>query len=207
MLAPRRRAIVIASLVFITGWVVAITGFMVARSSKVTPEKVAAYLKDVDPSALSGEARAKALSELARQINALSVEERRRARRTEDWEKWFRAMNDDEKGTFIEATLPTGFKQMLTAFEQLPQEKRRQAIDRTMRQLARARDEEMLEDASRRTNRAPGLSPELQQKVINIGLKSFYNDSSSQTRAELAPVLEEMQRVMESGALFRGGPH
>jgi len=97
---------------------------------------------------------------------------------------------------------------MLAAFEQLPEEKRRRAIDDTLRRLkeAQQRDPAMMgaEGQNNGTNKPPVLSKELEQKVRTIGLQTFYSQSSAQTKAELAPVLEELQRVMESGRPMRG---
>ena len=172
----------------------------------MTAEKVKAYAESVDISKLSGEARAKAIQELADKLNALSLEERRKARLERAAWSWFDRMTEEEKAGFIEATMPTGFKQMLTSFEQLPEEKRRKAIDDALRRLREARDQAGSRPGGGNrggTNSPPVLSDELQAKMRTIGLKTFYSQSSAQTKAELAPVLEELQRVMESGRPFR----
>jgi hypothetical protein len=140
-------------------------------------------------------------------LNALSLDERRKARLDRLTWGWLEQMSEDEKSVFIEATMPTGFKQMLEAFEQLPEDKRRKTIDDALRQLRDERNRiqnSTGESPPEGTNAPPPLSPELQAQIRTIGLKTFYGQSSAQTKAELAPVLEEMQRVMESGRPFRG---
>ena len=173
----------------------------------MTADKLRAYAQSVDLNKLSSDARAKAIRELADKLNRLSPEERRKARMARIWQQWFGAMTEDEKGTFVELTMPTGFKQMLASFEELPQEKRRRAIDDATKRLKEAR-EEMKDDgeapSDATTNAPPVLSEELQQKITKIGLKSFYSESSAQAKAEMAPLLEKLQRTMESGRLFRG---
>lgn len=187
-------------------WLVALAGYRIAKNAKMTAEKVKAYAEAVDISKLKGEARARAIQELADKLNALTLEERRRARLDRTAWTWFDRMTEEEKAGFIEATMPTGFKQMLTSFEQLPEEKRRKTIDDALRRLRDSRDQAGIAAGGGRrigTNSPPVLSEELQAKVRTIGLKAFYSQSSAQTKAELAPVLEELQRVMESGRPFR----
>jgi ABC-type transporter Mla subunit MlaD len=207
MLSQRWRPVVFSLLAVCGIWLVALAGYRIARNAKMTAEKVKAYAQSVDISKLSGAARAKAIQELADKLNALSLEERRKARLDREASSWFDRMTEDEKAGFIEATMPTGFKQMLTSFEQLPEEKRRKAIDDALRNLRQARDQLASGEGGVNqggSNSQPVLSPELQAQVRTIGLKTLYSQSSAQTKAELAPVLEELQRVMESGRPFRG---
>jgi hypothetical protein len=207
MLSQRWRPVVISGIAICAIWLIAVAGYRIARNAKMTAEKVRAYAESVDLRKLSGSARAKALRELEDMLNRLSLEERRKARLDRTATSWFEAMTEDEKAQFIEATMPTGFKQMLTSFEQLPEEKRRRAIDDSLRRLKEARDQLAVTPGGRirsGTNAGPVLSEDLQAKVRTIGLKTFYSQSSAQTKAELAPVLEELQRVMESGRPFRG---
>ena len=179
----------------------ALAGHWIAQNSRMTAEKVTAFAASVDLSKLSPADRAKAIRELADRINKLSYEERQRMRADRSGDRWFVQMTEEEKGQFIEATMPTGFKQMISAFEEMPEDKRRRAIDDALKRLREARAQ--AGGANGGTNRPP-ISPELEAKVRSIGLKTFYSQSSAQTKAELAPVLEELQRTMESGRFQRG---
>lgn len=183
-------------------WAVALAGYFIAKNAKVTAEKVQAYVAGVDLHKLAAAERAEALRKLADMLNRLSLEERREMRMGRMIGDWFAQMTEEEKAAFIEATMPTGFKQMIAAFEELPEEKRKRSVDQAMKRL-REQQQQGAFGESNGTN-APPLSPELEAKVRTIGLKSFYGESSAQTKAELAPLLEEMQRNMESGRPFRG---
>ena len=209
MFSQRWRPVWFFVLALLAVWVIAITGYTMAKNSRVTAEKIRHYAESVDLRTLSGAARAKAIQKLADMLNGLSVEERRRARMERAAGRWFEEMTEEEKGAFIEATMPTGFKQMLNAFEQMPEEKRRRAVDDALRRLKEAQGQSQIQPGAAAENQGStnGLAPlseELQTKVKTVGLKTFYSQSSAQTKAELAPVLEELQRVMESGRPFRG---
>lgn len=202
----RRKALGIAVLGLLGVWLVVGAGWLVSNRAKATAEKVAAYLHANDLAQMSADNRAKALRHLSEQLSDLPVEERRRARMDDGWEKWYAAMTDQEKSDFIEATMPSGVKQMLANFEQLPEDKRRKAVSDALRDMRRAREAESGDDSSGlrlNTNRPPDMSEALQKKVVSIGLKTFYTESSAQTKAELAPLLEEMQRLMENGRMLR----
>ena len=203
MFSPRLRPIVLAVATLAVIWVVAIAGYEIAKNAKVTPEKVRAYVAAVDFSHLSAAEREAALQKLAAMLNALSLQERQGLRLDHTAYKWFEQMTEAEKSEFLEATMPTGFKQMIGAFEDMPADKRKRVVDQAVKQMKDAREKM----AAGGQMPPPGtntvvLSAELQDEVTKIGLKSFYSQSTAQTKAELAPFLEEMQRTMESGRML-----
>lgn len=200
----RTRALWLAAGGLLAVWLLAWVGYSLAARSKVTVEKIQAYVNSVDLRRLNQQERARAIQRLAELINALSFEERRRARIEGIWRNWFEAMTEAEKGQFIEATMPTGFKKMIAAFEEWPEERRRRAVDEAVRRLREARRQMPQNRSGPGDPNAPPLSEELQQRIVIIGLKSFYADSSAQTKAELSPLLEELQRLMQSGRFMRG---
>ena len=206
MQTQRWRPVLVALGSVVVIWAVAITCYTIAKNSRLTAEKARAYAESIDLSRLSAADRQKAIKKLADMLNGLSPDERRKARLEGVARKLFDEMTEEEKAAFLEETMPTGFKQMITAFEQLPEDKRRKAIDDTLRRLKEAQQKDptaMTAGGGNGTN-APVLSKELEDKVRTIGLQTFYSQSSPQTKAELAPVLEELQKVMESGRAFRG---
>jgi len=174
MLNQRQRPVFLAMIALVMIWAVAIAGYKVAKHARVTPEKVHAYIASVDFSHLSAADRAAAIQKLAAMLNALSLEERRSLRL--DRTAWFNEMTEAEKSEFLEATLPTGFKQMLAAFEDMPPDKRKHIVDEAIKQMKET-DEKMAADgqAPPTNTNGPVLSPELQEQVAKIGLQSFYS--------------------------------
>ena len=203
MVNQRWRPVIISALAIIAIWILAIIGFNAAKNSRLTAEKVTAYMESVDLSKLTSAQRDRAIQKLADKLNALPLDERRRAQFERVTQPWFDQMTEPEKSKFLEATMPAGFKQMLAAFEQLPEEQRRRTIDDTLRRLRESKARTLAGEGDG-TNGPPPVSKDLQAKIRNLDLNTFYSQSSAQMKAELAPMLEEMQRVMESGRPFRG---
>jgi hypothetical protein len=200
--SSRYRIFLWAGIAVLLIWGGVFAGYRLAAAWRPTPEKVAAYAMGLDLAAMSPEARRAALERLARQLNALGFEERRQVRLGRVWGRLFEQMTDAEKLWFVEQTLPSGVKQMLDAFEALPADKRRRAVEDSLKRLQEARAQMQSGSAPGWAN-APPVSEEMQRQMVELGLRAFYTESSAQTKAEIAPVLEEMQRLLESGRLMR----
>jgi hypothetical protein len=165
----------------------------------MTAEKVRQYQNSIDLAHLSAADRLKALKALAEKLNALSPEERQLWRLDIDW---FRQLTDEEKAYFIDAFLPGEMQMALRMFEKWPKERQRQEIDNAMRELrAHAANPEGHRLSGLNGTNGPVLTPELDQKIRTIGLNSLFSQGSAQTKAELAPLLIEVQRQFESGQL------
>jgi hypothetical protein len=196
----RFRPLIFAGIALVLVWAVALTVYHFASRTKMTAEKLDQYAASLDFARLSAAERDKAISNFASKVNALTYEERLKWRLGEDWKKWFNSLTEAERLKFIEATLPTGIKQMLDAFSALPDDRRKKIIDDSIKRLQQ-------EGANGGNNAGgdygrngpPPLSPELEQKARELGLQTFYSQSSAETKAELAPLLEQMQQSMHNG--------
>ena len=165
----------------------------------MTAEKVKQYQASLDLSRLSAADRLKALKALAEKLNALSADERQLWRLDLHW---FEQLTDEEKAYFIDAFLPGEMQIALRMFEQWPKERQRAEIDKAFKELrAHAADPQGHRLSGLEGTNGPLFTPELDQKIRTVGLNTLYSKGSAQTRAELAPLLIEVQRQFESGQL------
>jgi len=139
MVLKHRSLIVWAGVCLVITWLITLVAYQYARGPAMTVDKVQAIVRQASPRGLSAEARAQALRDLVRHMNALSAEERRKTRFLEEWESWYQEMSESEKVAFVEATMPTGVKQLLIAFEKLPDYKRQKTIEESLKHLREVR--------------------------------------------------------------------
>lgn len=195
----QNRPILVGIVAIIVGWLLAWSAYVICGHAKMTAEKVSKFQASLDFAHMSAAERLKALKALAEKINAMSPEERQRWRL--DFE-WFRQLTEEEKAFFLDAFLPGEMKTALAMFEKWPKERQQHEIDQAMTELRK-------HAANPRANPISGIngtngplfSPELDKKIRTIGLNSLYSQGSAATKAELAPLLLEVQRQFESGQL------
>ena len=115
-MSPRQRSAFFSIVAVLSVWLLAGGGYALSKHYQMTVDKLRAFLEQNDLNHLSGAARAKALRDLADKINALNAKDRQEARLNHLWAQWFGEMTEEEKAEFLQATLPSGFHQMISSF-------------------------------------------------------------------------------------------
>lgn len=107
-----------------------------------------------------------------------------------------RELTPDEQLYFLERRVGRAFQQMMLSFNEMERDERQGIVERTLKR--------MKENSGDGRREGPiGEDPELAEKIADAGLKAYYSDASVETKIDLAPLLEEMQRTM--GRM--GGPN
>ena len=173
-----------AALLLAAIWLLAAGAIFWARSVKVTPEKVASYLETHPIESQSAGDRAKVVDQVADQMNALNYEQRREVRMGKKLDGFFRALTPAEQNTFLDRTLPTGFKQMIESLNKMEPQKRKQFVERTMRDMKEREGEDPKLDQNAR-------------KMIDQGFKSFYSEATTEVKMDVEPLLEQLQKNLQ----------
>lgn len=171
-------------------WLVAGGVIFWAKHSQPSPESLERYVQAHPLDGKSAADRARTIQQVADQLNGLSYEERQQMRVGRRLDGFFRSLSPEEQGAFLDLTLPTGFKQMMEAFNKMEPEKRKRFVKKAL--------EDMQRDSER--GQQPPVDDEHVQKMVQQGLRSYYSDASSEVKMDLAPLIEQMQKNLQWNA-------
>lgn len=163
-----------------------------AHSAKATPESVMRYLDEHPLANASAQDRDKVMEKVAKELNKLDYGERREVRMSKKLDAFFRTMSAQEQMRFLDLTLPTGFKQMMDALNKMTPEKRKQFVEKTLADMKKHEGEDAT-DEERKNLDTNG------QKIIDQGFKAFYSDASAETKMDVAPLIEQLQKNLQGG--------
>jgi len=170
-------------------WAIAGGAIFWARQARPTPDSVMRYL-DGHPPTQSPTERKRLMEKIAAQLNQLDYDQRREVRMSKKLDGFFRGLSSEEQARFLDLTLPAGFKQMMDALNKMTPEKRKQFVDRALTDMKKHEGEEVPEE--KRKLDANG------QKIIDQGFRSFYSDASPETKMDVAPLIEQLQKNLQS---------
>lgn len=171
------------ALVIAAVWVGAALVIAWAHAQRPTPAKVAAFFHEELDGRPPAE-RGRRIDKAAAMLNELTFEERQELRGNREQEQFFKKLTAEEQGRFLDATLPTGFRQMMENFNRMEPGRRQQFVERALTEMKKREGEgppRHLDEAN-------------VQKIVGQGLRSFYNDSSADVKLDLAPLIEQMQK-------------
>lgn len=155
-----------------------------ARKAKPTAASVTALVQGFGGGARVGASRSRDLARIEDAINRLPFEERQQLQRSGVTRKFFESLAPDEQLAFLDATLPSGFKQLMESFNKMEPERRRKVVQRALDEMKKREGEE--------PSRVP--DEKIVQRVADEGLRAFYSEASADVKLDLAPLIEQMQK-------------
>lgn len=178
----------VAALILLWGVVFAVT--KVAGSMKPTVEKLDAFTEQNPLSEISNpEERKEVIREVVDLLNEMEPSEvaKLQQQNAEDPRRRFmQDLNEEEQLFFLERRVGRAFQQMMISFNEMEREERQRIVERSLKRMRENPDREP----------PAGGDPEVAEKMADAGLKAYYSDASVETKIDLAPLLEEMQKTM-----------
>ncbi|MDF1657045.1 MAG: hypothetical protein P1U58_05500 [Verrucomicrobiales bacterium] len=189
----RNRLLVkgLASLVVL--WVVVLAVVKVAGAMKPTVEKLEAFTEKNPLSEIEdAEERKQVIGQMVDMLNEMEPSEVSLLRGREESDprrSLMRELTPDEQLFFLERRVGRAFQQMMVSFNEMERDERQRIVERTLKRMKENSD-------GGPRGGSVGEDPELAGKIADAGLKAYYSDASVETKIDLAPLLEEMQRTM-----------
>lgn len=198
----RNRLLVKGLLALAVLWTGTFVAIRIVGSLKPTPERIAAFVEDHPLEEISdpGERR-EVIGRIAGMLNQLEADDIRQieagGRGREAQRKLFSTMNEEEQWYFMDLRMGRAFSQMMEVFNEMDRDERKATVRRALERIRSGDGEAGV--------RGPldGSDSEMVDKVASAGLQAYFRDASAETKVDLAPLMEEVQKIMSNPG--RGG--
>jgi len=196
-----RKKIILRSAILLAAVWLAVWGVRaLAGTQRATAERVGNAIEeaaiadwsqyDESPNAAEAARREEQLREIAGLLNRLDFHERERMRDGRIGEDFFERLSAPEKRLFVDITVTESMNRMMEAIDAMPAEERRRFVEQGLEEVASGRTEEDM-------TRAQELGDDLLAKVTEEGMRAYYEKASTDTKIDLAPLMEAMNDVMQ----------
>ncbi len=195
-----RGVILKAAAILLGIWAVVWAVRAYAGSQKITAQRVSQKVNAANfadwseggnsPDSAEGKLREEKLREIAQMVNRLDFQEREKNRADRTGETFFRKLSPQEKSKFIDLTVMESMSQFMKSIDMMPPDQRRGFVERGLREIKEGRTgAEMV--------RADELDPKLLDRITKEGMRAYFEDSSAETKLDLAPLMEAMNETMQ----------
>lgn len=195
-----RSVIIKAIAVLAVVWAIVWSVKAWAGSRKITAERVQSRIeaanfadwsdREKPPSAAAAERREKELREIAGLVNRLDFQEREKNRRNRGGEEFFRKLSSSEKSLFIDLTVMESMNRFMESLDAMPPGQRRKFVEQGLKEIEEGRTEDDMA-------RADELGADLLEKISQEGMRAYFEKSSTQTKLDLAPLMEAINETMQ----------
>lgn len=141
-------------------------------------------------SAAEAKLREQELRGIADMVNRLDFQEREKNRRNRSGEEFFRKLNAEEKALFIDITIMESMNRFMESLDAMPPEQRRSFVEKGLKEIKDGRTEADMA-------RAEELGADVLEKISQEGMRAYFEKSSTETKLDLAPLMEAINETMQ----------
>jgi DNA-directed RNA polymerase specialized sigma24 family protein len=203
----RKRFIIQALSAVVLVWSLVFTVQSWASSRKITAERLRQTIQKTaladwsqgEGTATEAGKRRETIREIADITNRLDFQEREKNRENRTIEPFFRSLSASERALFIDLTVAESMNKFMQALDQMPAEERRKFVRRGLDEIEKGRTAENME-------RTRELGEDVMKRITGEGMRAYFQKASTETKLDLAPLMESMNEVMQGMRGQRFGP-
>ncbi|MCZ7643775.1 MAG: hypothetical protein M5U26_00590 [Planctomycetota bacterium] len=156
-------------------------------------QRLAEKVRDATPEELMtrlGAEEPPALDEVIAQVNRMEVQKRREVMRSPQAQRFFERLAPEQRARFVKETLDRGIQDQIERYRKLAPEERKAFIEEALERQRKFREQmEELPPEERKRMRDLASNANMQE-TVERAVKEFLRVTSSEERAELAPLYE-----------------